>query len=189
LTAVAETPQFANPTLRIVGSGWRLSGIYRATTAGTVKAESRSIGFRTVTLGAASAGNRASVAGDDRCRCNIDNQRPNLLLPNDVYRDRSGRPGTQYLNPAAFGPPALGTLGNLGAVTLRLPRDWQFDAALARVFRFRESQSLEFRVEAYNLLNSFRPGTIDTNLSSSNFGIIRTALDPRIMQFALKYAF
>jgi hypothetical protein len=106
-----------------------------------------------------------------------------------VYLDTSGRPNTQYLNPAAFGLPAVGTLGNLGAVNLKLPRDWQFDLALARIFRVREGQSLEFRAEAYNVLNSFRPGTIDTNLSSSNFGKIRTALDPRIMQFALKYLF
>jgi hypothetical protein len=106
-----------------------------------------------------------------------------------VYRDKSGRPGTQWLNPAAFGLPALGTLGNLGRATLRLPTAWQFDVALARVFRFRESQSLEFRAEAYNVLNSFRPGAINTNLASSQFGLIRTALDPRILQFALKYAF
>jgi hypothetical protein len=57
------------------------------------------------------------------------------------------------------------------------------------VFRFRESQSLEFRAEAYNVTNSFRPGIIDTVLSSANFGKIRTALTPRIMQFALKYLF
>jgi len=70
-----------------------------------------------------------------------------------------------------------------------VPAVWQFDLAAARTFRFRESQSLEFRAEAYNVLNSFRPGVIDTNLLAANFGKIRTALDPRIMQFALKYLF
>lgn len=29
LTAVVETPQFANQTLRAVAGGWRVSGIYR----------------------------------------------------------------------------------------------------------------------------------------------------------------
>jgi hypothetical protein len=106
-----------------------------------------------------------------------------------VYLDTSGRPGTQYLNPAAFGQPALGALGTMGRTNLTVPYDWQFDMALSRVFRFRESQSLEFRAEAYNVTNSFRPGIIDTVLSSSNFGKIRTALTPRIMQFALKYLF
>ncbi len=125
----------------------------------------------------------------NRCLCDITGQRPDLILPDAVYLNKSGRPGTQWLNPAAFGQPALGTLGNLGRVNMRLPLAWQFDLALSRAFRFRETQSVEFRAEAYNLLNSFRTGVIDTNLSSAQFGKIRLALDPRIMQFALKYLF
>ena len=93
------------------------------------------------------------------------------------------------LNPAAFAQPALGTLGSLGRTNLKVPYSWQFDMALARIFRFREVQSLEFRAEAYNVLNSFRTGAIDTNLSSAQFGKIRNALDQRILQFALKYLF
>jgi hypothetical protein len=91
----------------------------------------------------------------------------------------------------------LGTLGNAGRVILSLPVTWQFDMALARTFRFRESQSLEFRAEAFNVLNSFRVGVptgstvqpITTDLSSAQFGRIRNSMDPRIMQFALKYLF
>jgi hypothetical protein len=187
LTAVVETPQFTNRTLNMVGSGWRLSGIYRASSTGSIVAASQSSGIRTVTLGAAS-GSRSGGASGDRCLCDISGQRPDLLMT-DVYLDTSGRPDTQWFNPAAFGQPALGTLGNLGRTNLRLPTAWQFDLGLSRAFRFRETQSLEFRAEAYNVLNSFRPGTIDTNLSSAQFGKIRTALDPRIMQFALKYLF
>ena len=96
---------------------------------------------------------------------------------------------SQWLNPAAFAQPTVGTLGNMGRNNLRLPGTWQFDVALSRVFQFRETQSMEFRAEAYNLTNSFRPGTINTNLSSGQFGQIRTSLEPRIMQFALKYIF
>jgi hypothetical protein len=190
LTAVAETPAFANRTLSMVGTGWRLSGIYRASTSGTIIASSQASGIRTVTLGAASGASAASGGGGvDRCLCDISSQRPNLLLPNAVYLNTSGRPNTQWLNPAAFGQPALGTLGNLGRATLNLPTAWQFDLSLSRVFRVRETQSAEFRVEAYNFLNSFRTGAIDTNLSSAQFGQIRLALDPRILQFAVKYLF
>jgi hypothetical protein len=61
--------------------------------------------------------------------------------------------------------------------------------ALSRVFAFRENQSLEFRVEAYNVTNSFRPGNPNVAFNNNTFGQIRTSLDPRITQFALKYIF
>jgi hypothetical protein len=188
VTSLVETPRFANRTLRTLASGWRLSGLYRGSTGG-INAANASSGIRTVTLGAASAGQRDNVSGGDRCLCDISNQRPDLLLPDAVYVDSSGRPGTQYFNPAAFGQPALGTLGNAGRVILRLPLTWQFDAALSRMLPIREGQTLEFRVEAFNVLNKFRTGAISADLSSAQFGRIRNALDPRIMQFALKYLF
>ena len=91
--------------------------------------------------------------------------------------------------PDAFAIPALGTLGNLGRNTLVGPGTWDFDAALSRIFSIREAQKLEFRAEAYNLTNSFRPGNPGTSISSGTFGQIRTSAAPRIMQFALKYTF
>jgi hypothetical protein len=189
LTAVADTPQFANRTLRLLASDWRFSGIYRIGTGGSALAVTQNqAGVRTVTLGSA-AGGQANAVGSDRCLCDISVQRPDLVLPDGIYLDKSGGPSTQWLNPAAFATPALGTLGNMGRVNLRVPTAWQFDMSVSRAFRFRERQSLEFRAEAYNVLNSFRPGVIDTNLLAANFGKIRTALDPRIMQFALKYLF
>jgi hypothetical protein len=187
LTAVGETPRFANPTFRVLATGWRLSGIYRRSTGGNLVGSTAQSTPRTVTAGTATSGGSGSV-GSDICLCDVVSQRPNLVLL-DLYKDRSGRPMTQWLNPAAFAQPAVGTLGNLGRNTLRLPTTWQFDVALSRVFKFRETQSMEFRAEAYNLTNSFRPGLINTNLSSGQFGQIRTSLEPRIMQFALKYIF
>jgi hypothetical protein len=52
-----------------------------------------------------------------------------------------------------------------------------------------ETKRMKPTAEAFNVLNSFRPGDPSTTLNSNAFGQIRTALDPRIMQFALKYAF
>ena len=82
--------------------------------------------------------------------------------------------------------------------TVRAPHTWSFDMALSRDFRFQERQRIEFRVEAYNVTNSFRPDATpglpvpSTNFSTLNyqfFGQIRASLPPRIMQFALKYFF
>ena len=165
-TTVAQTPQFENRTLRAIATGWRLSGIYRYSTGA----------YLTVT------------AGTDRALNGISGQRANQILV-DPYRDKSAGPLSQFLNPAAFAQPALGTLGNMGRYNIRGVNTWSFDAAVSRIFNFREDQRLEFRAEAYNVLNSFRPSDPNVALNSSTFGIIRTALDPRIMQFALKYVF
>jgi hypothetical protein len=94
LSAVAETPQFSNPTLRAVGSGWRLSPIYRILSGG----------YLTVTSGL----DRALVGGG------TSGQRANQILANP-YGDKSIN---NYLNPAAFAQPALGTWGNVGTASI-----------------------------------------------------------------------
>ena len=88
--------------------------------------------------------------------------------------------------------PALGGYGNVGYNSFVGPATWQFDMALARTFNVTEGRNLEFRVEAFNLTNSFRPdgGAIETDSSStSDFGKILDSLDPRVLQFALKFHF
>jgi hypothetical protein len=46
------------------------------------------------------------------------------------------------------------------------------------------------RVEAFNLFSTFNWGDPVTNLNAGTFGRITTQNgDPRIMQFAVKYAF
>jgi hypothetical protein len=166
LTAVAETQTFANPTLKLLATGWRLSGIYKQ-----------------------SAGSPLNItAGSDRALTGITTQRANQLLDNP-FGDKSAGPLSNYLNPAAFAVPATATVGNIGRNSIQGPRTWAFDLALSRVFRFRETQRMEFRAEAYNVTNSFRPGNPSTNVNGNTFGVIRTSGDPRIMQFALKYVF
>jgi hypothetical protein len=121
----------------------------------------------------------------DRALTAIASQRANQILP-DVYGDKT--PGN-YLNPAAFGQPALGTLGNLKPYSILGPGNWQWDIAISRSFQFHEAQRLEFRGEAFNVTNSFRMNNPNVNLDSGDFGKVTAARDPRIMQFALKYFF
>jgi hypothetical protein len=115
----------------------------------------------------------------------IGGQRVNQILA-DPYGDKSVK---NYLNPKAFAQPAPGTLGNSGAGAIRGPGTWQFDAALSRTFQVREAQKLEFRAEAFNVTNAFRMTNPTTVLNSNTFGQVTAALDPRIMQFALKFVF
>src|SRR5262249_621152 len=163
ITGVAATPEFSNVVLHRVATGWRLSGIYRWLSGDQM----------TIT------------SGQDRTLSGVSAQRPNQVLPNP-YGNKSL---TNFLNPAAFGLPPIGSLGNMGTYNIAGPSTWQFDVMLSRIFQIREHQRLEVRAEAYNLPNSLRPGDPTTNLSSNIFGQINTSSDPRIMQFALKYIF
>jgi len=129
------------------------------------------------------------LTGVDRSLSGTMNQRASQVLVNP-YGNKAATPLSNYLNFAAFAQPALGTLGNIGRNSLVGPKTWQFDLALSREFRIREMHRLEFRAEAYNVTNSFRPQNPVVSLNQVNtFGQIRTSYDPRIMQFALKYLF
>jgi hypothetical protein len=163
MSAVANTPQFANRTLNILASGWRFSPIFRVL-AGE---------YLTVTT------------NQDRALTGITGQRVNQVLEN-VYGDKSV---SNYLNPNAFAIPAVGTLGNMGRSTILGPGYWQFDMALSRTFQVREAQRLEFRAEAFNVSNTFFMNNPTTNRNSNTFGQVLSSRDPRIMQFALKYVF
>jgi hypothetical protein len=52
------------------------------------------------------------------------------------------------------------------------------------------TQTVELRVEAFNLLNHFNWGLPATSLQQGTFGRITSmATDPRILQFGVKYGF
>jgi len=153
----------------------------------------REFEFPAVGLGLEAVGDLSTVfgilltltSGVDRLLNGVQNQRPHQISANP-YGNKSL---TNYLNPGAFTLPAVGSLGNMGPSSLVGHTTWQFDAALSRVFRLHEIQSLEARAEAYNVTNSLRPGNPNIGLNQGTFGQITTALDPRILQFALKYIF
>jgi carboxypeptidase family protein len=179
-TAIAQTPKFSNSTLNTIVSNWTLGGIYRYSTGAPINV----------------------VSGTDQALSGTVLQRANQVLA-DPYKDRSGKLFTQWVNPAAFSAPLLGTYGNVGWNSLEGPGTWSLDMSLSRGFTVREMQRIEIRAEAFNLTNSYRPGGIagapavgggvgtgnSTALNNNTFGQIRTALDPRILQFALKYVF
>ena len=97
---------------------------------------------------------------------------------------------TQWLNPAAFTTPLLGTYGPLiHAANVTGPGSIRIDLGLTRTFNVTERQSLEFRAEAFNAPNHVNPLNPVTSLSDPSFGRILNAADPRIMQMALKFVF
>jgi hypothetical protein len=146
------------------------------------------------------------TTGTDNSATGLGNDRPVQVLPNVMATTGCNTQAicVQYLNKAAFTPNAPGTFGDVGRNSVRGPGFFGFNVSLSRSFKIKERYSLQVRADAFNILNhtnyvgAFAPagqpagasyGTLSTGLSSSNFGQITGAYDPRIMQFALKLYF
>jgi hypothetical protein len=115
--------------------------------------------------------------------------RPNLIAdpnsgPHSVER---------WLTPAAFqrlNPVTqAGQFGNAGRNVARGPAFTNLDASLTRAFVLREEFRLQFRAEAFNVVNHANLGLPVADLNSPNFGRILTSSSPRLLQFALKLIF
>ena len=165
-TAVLEAPHYSGGgALRAVTSDWRLSTSYRVLSGA----------YQTVTTGI-----------DRQLTGYTAIERPNQVLADPLCEHPN--PGC-WINLAAFQQPALGTLGNLGRSNIRGPGFFEINTAVSRIFRVAEGKTFELRGEAFNLTNSYRAGPVTTNLSSTQFGQILTAQDPRIIQLAGKFVF
>jgi hypothetical protein len=95
----------------------------------------------------------------------------------------------RWFNPSAFFLQQEGAFGNAGRNILRGPGSVNFDWGLFKQIPVVEGHTLQFRTEFFNLFNHANLGLPNNNLQSPNFGQITSAGSPRIIQFALKYAF
>jgi len=77
-------------------------------------------------------------------------------------------PGGWRLNPAAFTLPAVGMQGTFGRNSLYEMGSWQTDLGLHRTFRVTERVKVEFRTEAFNILNHPNFHFTDVNLSPNS---------------------
>jgi hypothetical protein len=178
-TVVYEVPRFSNRRLSMLASGWKFAEIFSARSA------------YLVTPGLASD---VSLTAESAAV-----QRP-IQAMNDVLCPHPGPAPSCWINPAAFGSPALGTFSPMGRNNIHGPGFWQFDTALSREFRIRERGTFEVRGEAFNLTNSMRPGIslpslqagasgLGLTFGTPTFGQVTSALDPRIVQLAMKVSF
>jgi hypothetical protein len=109
--------------------------------------------------------------------------------------------GNGYLNGVAQGvfttTPVIGNgtgFGNSGLDTVLGPGQSNWDASLAKtttVGGIREGATVQFRAEFFNTFNHPQFANPAINLGSpSSYGHITAAtVSPRVIQFALKYAF
>ncbi|HEY4355615.1 MAG TPA: TonB-dependent receptor [Acidobacteriaceae bacterium] len=97
-----------------------------------------------------------------------------------------------YLNPAAFALPQSFQLGNVPRswTAIRGPINFDDNASVIKQFPIHEQFGLEFRAEAFNVLNKVNFGLPNAQFNSSTFGQITTQYNlPRNLQVALKLHF
>lgn len=126
------------------------------------------------------------------------------VVPNiPTYLYRPLYPGGRRVNPAAFALPAPGQVGNAPRNFVRGFGENEINLAFRREFPIYEHFHLQFRAEAFNLLNHPNFGYIDPNYGDALFGQATQTLassiggltslyqqgGPRSLQFSLRVQF
>jgi hypothetical protein len=129
---------------------------------------------------------------------NTNNQRPNVLPGIPLIPPGAATP-SEWINPAAFAAPAAGTFGNAPRDVARAPGLWQADVGLSKRIPLRERYQLQFRAEAFNILNRDQFGAPNADFSEGpgEFGLITQPVNttpigtgtPRQIQLALRFEF
>ena len=165
------TPQFMGLIGSQVFGGWETNGLLNLRTG---------LPF-TATSG---VDNSLSGIGQDRADIIGDPSLPGGRSKADQLK--------QWFNVQAFAANALGTFGTSSRNMLTGPGFEGFDFSLVRAFSPRkgiESQKLQFRAELFNVFNHTNLNNPNSSATSSSFGRITSAGDPRIIQLGLKFVF
>jgi hypothetical protein len=150
------------------GIGYLYSGLHYTATASTFSQDLGGLGLN----GATFSGARPDQVGD-----------PQQGASHTI---------AQWFNKSAFAFVPSGEIrpGNEKRGTIVGPPTVRWDANLYKNTNLTERVSLQFRAEAFNVLNHTNFNTFaSTRFGSSLFGKINSARDPRIMQLALKLIF
>jgi hypothetical protein len=141
-----------------------------------------------------------AFTGNSRVNSSAGGQRPNFNPGPGCSTDpvNPGQP-SNYINLNCFSLPALGTLGDLGRNTLRGPDFADLDFSLFRnIALHQEKYKLQFRAEAFNILNHTNfgvqttgifSGTNTTPLQSAEQLLPPTLTTSRQIQLGVKFVF
>ena len=146
-------------------------------------------GWQISTIIAKSSGfPRTAYTGTDRSNTGGGQDRPNTT-GQDPNLPADERTIQRWFNTSAFAVQPAGTWGDAGRNTFFGPGIFNVDASIIRNFRIR-SNTLQFRFEAFNVLNEPIWGDPNTTLSSPLYGSITTTRKPmRELQLGLKFVF
>jgi hypothetical protein len=132
-----------------------------------------------------------SVSTQNTSNSGSNTLRPNLNGLDPVVHGSVRSRLNDYLNEAAFSPAPF-TFGDAQRTlsNVRAPGTHDIDFSLFKIFSATEKVNVQFRAEAFNLLNQVVFGNPNTVLTSGQFGVITTQSNtPREIQLALKILF
>ncbi|MGH2361812.1 MAG: hypothetical protein ACRDGM_14895, partial [bacterium] len=98
-------------------------------------------------------------------------------------------PPERWFDTSAFAVPRFGSFGNSGRNILDGPAYQNVNISLVKNTRLSERAALQFRTEAFNVLNRTNFDLPDIFVGSPTFGRILSAQSPRHIQFGLKLLF
>jgi len=159
-----------HPVAKSVLAGWQTNGIVTLQSGGPITV-SEGVDVSLSGIGQ----DRVDLVGDPH-------------LPGDRSREEKIN---EWFNKSAFARPAPGTFGTLGRNVLFGPGLATVDFSAFKNFAmpWKESHKLEFRAEFFNLFNRVNLNNPISSRTSSIFGRITSAGDPRIVQLGLRYSF
>ena len=98
-------------------------------------------------------------------------------------------PPGYYLNPAAYTTPASGQWGDAGRNSARGPAQFALNAGITRTFPWGSRLNLDWRIDATNVLNHVTYSSVNTLVSSPQFGLPSAANQTRRVQTSLRMRF
>jgi len=113
---------------------------------------------------------------------------PNVFTEN--ASDNTVAPCTTTPTFGCYDPSLFGVIGNAKRTLCCGPGINNFDFSVQKVTPITENTRMEFRAEFFNIFNHTQFNNPDGNTTDgSDFGRIKRARDPRLVQFALKFYF
>jgi Carboxypeptidase regulatory-like domain len=174
VTYIYDAPLFRNRG-GFVGAalgGWELSGITRAQSGQPITVQAN-----------AALGKGTNVSG----------RRANLVPGQAISVPHPS--ASEWFNPAAFANPSATSPGTSGVGSVLGPGFFATDLSLRKVFKLpREGMNLMFQADMFNTFNRANfvlggLGNATLTVGSGNFGAVGGAVNPRNVQFGLKFNF
>jgi trimeric autotransporter adhesin len=94
-----------------------------------------------------------------------------------------------FANRDAYTAPALGQWGNAPRNSITGPRTFSLDASVARTFRVNNKLSLDWRIDATNVLNRVTYSGISALITSPQFGLPNRANEMRKIRTNIRLRF